>query len=176
MEGVDYSVISWEWLPLFCKWFLLYQHQIWRKSRWSFSLFLSRTTSQWEVNTHTFNLSTWTNFVSRKGWPKNFKATGKTNYYNRYSWHCPFLFRLDLLMVVVSYVLWMPIKTMQLDHLMQNFLSIMTSQGAFYLILKYCNWSCHFRFKSLHCYLHPNASICNSWLESSWLYYLNGLF
>ena len=102
----------------------------------SLSLSLSRTISQWTVNTHKLNLSTWTNFVSRKGWPKNFKATGKTSYYNKYSWHCLFLFRLDLLMAVVSYALWVPTETMQLEYLMQNFLSKMISQGAFCLISK----------------------------------------
>ena len=134
--GGDYNVIPWELLPLICKWFLLCYHQTWRKSRWSLSLFLFRTTSQWTVNTHKLNLSTWTNFVSRKGWPENFKATGKTIYYNKYFWHCLFLFRLDLLMAVVSRALWEPTKIMQLEYLMQNFLSKMISQGAFCLISK----------------------------------------
>ena len=121
MGGVDYSVIPWEWLSLFCKWFWLWQQQTWKKSRWSFfSLSSLEQTSQWTVNTKPLNLSTWTKFVSRKGWSKNFKATSKTSYYNEYSWCCSFLVRLDLLMAVVSYALWESTKTMQLEYLMQN--------------------------------------------------------
>ena len=68
MRRVDYSVIPWEWLPLSCKWFWLWQLQTLRKCRWSFfSLPLSL---ELLANVQL----TWTNFVSRKGWPKNFKA------------------------------------------------------------------------------------------------------
>ena len=130
MGEVDYSVIPWERLPLFCKYFLLCQ--LGKNLRdLSLSLSLSRATSKWKINTHKLNLSTWVRFIWRKGWRKNFRATGKTSYYNKYSWHCPFLFRLDLLMAVVSHALRVSTKIIQLEYLMQNFLSKMTSQGAF---------------------------------------------
>ena len=138
--GVDYNSIPWEWLHPFCKWFLLCQL---RENPGDLSLSLSRATSKWKVNTYKLNLSTWIHFIWRKGWPKNFRATGKISDYNEYSWHCLFLFRLDLLMAVVTYALRLSTKIIQLEYLMQNFLSKMTSQGAFCLISNLCNWFCN---------------------------------
>ena len=94
------------------------------------SLTLYRSIGQWTVNTHTLNLSTFNGFISTKSRPKIFKATGEnTTLTKNVLLMLSYLFRLVLLMAVVSYVIIQNIKTMQLEYLMQNFHTKMISQG-----------------------------------------------